>query len=51
MIGIAGFVGTSNTQKFKFDLSIGVMSNTSYGLIVQPQTGAVDTITVSYFYL
>lgn len=51
IMGIAGFTGSSNTQKYKYDLTIGTMSNSSYGLILAPSTSTVDTLKVSYFYL
>jgi hypothetical protein len=34
MIGIAGFQGSSTTQKYQYELSIGTMTNTSYGLML-----------------
>lgn len=51
MMGVSGFTGTTNNQTFMYALSIGTMSNSSYGLILTASTNAVTTLTVVYFYV
>lgn len=50
-MGICGFSGTSNSQYYKYNVSIGILSNNSYGFIMESKIDSVDIISISYLYV